>query len=227
MTTETLTQVETLCQFVPMAPTTETLTHHHSTGLLPDLTIDAALPDAPFHELHQRIVDRPIDEVWPHCLDVTAAEIRTLGPLMALRGLPSRLRGRRAPDAGVPAPLLDVFADEGFVVLRRDECPVDGRAQVLFGAAGVFWSLSDNAPTTFAGPAAFLDFDEPGHATTVARLEAIDLGDGTTRIETETRVTGTDRASTRKFAPYWAIIRMPSGLIRRSWLAAIDRRATA
>lgn len=40
----------------------------------------------------------------------------------------------------------------------------------------------------------------------------------------ETVVVGTDRASTRRFAPYWAFIRLPSGLIRRSWLAAIDRR---
>ena len=66
---------------------------------------------------------------------------------------------------------------------------------------------------------------EPGHAKVIARLDAIDLGDGTTRIETETLVAGTDPASTRRFRPYWALIRLPSGLIRRSWLAAIDRRA--
>jgi hypothetical protein len=59
----------------------------------------------------------------------------------------------------------------------------------------------------------------------VARLDAIDLGNGTTRIETETLVAGTDELSTRRFRPYWALIRLPSGLIRRSWLAAIERRA--
>lgn len=199
----------------------------HSPGLLPELTLDAALPDAPFHELHHRTVDRPIDEVWPHCLDVTAREIRTLGPLLSLRGLPARLRGRTPPAASAPTPLLDVFAAEGFVLLRRDREPTEGRAQVLFGATGVFWSVTDNAPLPFDSAQAFLDFTEPGYATTVARLEAIDLGDGTTRIETETRVIGTDPASTRKFAPYWALIRLPSGLIRRSWLAAIGRRVAA
>lgn len=43
---------------------------------------------------------------------------------------------------------------------------------------------------------------------------------------TETRVEGTDKASNAKFAPYWALIRLPSGLIRRCWLAAIERRAS-
>ncbi|MGB7234569.1 MAG: hypothetical protein WBD41_01180 [Rhodococcus sp. (in: high G+C Gram-positive bacteria)] len=187
---------------------------------------DDILKAAPFRELHHRIVSAPIDEVWPHCLDVTAAEIRMIGPLFALRGLPGRLTGKRPPDASAPEPLLDVFADQGFIILRRDAAPVDGRASIIFGAAGRFWSPRGNHPKRFDRPADFLDFDEPGNAKTVARLDAIDNGDGTTRIETETLVAGTDTAGSRRFAPYWALIRLPSGLIRRSWLAAIDRRVS-
>ena len=51
--------------------------------------------------------------------------------------------------------------------------------------------------------------------------------DGATLLTTETRILGTDPASRRVFGCYWLIIRGPSGLIRRSWLAAIDRRARA
>lgn len=196
--------------------------------LLPTLDIDAAMPDAPFAELHRRIVDRPIGVVWPECLGVTVGEVRTLAPLLALRGLPrvlARKRGERG--MGVDTPLLDAFAGSGFVVLRRDEAPTDGHASVLFGAVGRFWSITENMPVGFDTPAELLAFDEPGYAVTIARLEAFDLGDGRTRIETETRVAGTDAASTRKFAPYWAVIRLPSGLIRRSWLAGIGRRAHA
>ncbi len=120
-----------------------------------------------------------------------------------------------------------MFAHEGFIVLRRDAVPTDGHASIIFGAAGRFWSVRGNRPVSFDSPDAFLDFNEPDHARTVARLDAIDNGDGTTRIETETLVSGTDSASTRKFGPYWALIRLPSGLIRRSWLAAIDRRFRA
>lgn len=182
------------------------------------------LPAAPYRELHQRVVDAPIEDVWPHCLDVSAREIRTLGPLMAVRSLPARLTGKAPESASAPRPLLEVFTDEGFVLLRRDPTPRNGRASVVLGAAGRFWSARSNAPIAFPDGDAFIDFNEPGHAKTIARLDAIDLGDGTTRLETETLVVGTDPASTRRFRPYWALIRLPSGLIRRSWLAAIDRR---
>ncbi len=183
------------------------------------------LPAAPYRELQQRLVAAPIEDVWPHCLDVSAREIRTLGPLMALRSLPTRIMGKGAESASTPRALLDVFTDEGFVLLRRDSEPRNGRASVVFGGAGRFWSVRNDAPIAFPDGDAFVDFDEPGHAKTIARLDAIDLGDGTTRLETETLVAGTDPASTRRFRPYWALIRLPSGLIRRSWLAAIDRRA--
>jgi len=188
---------------------------------------DQLLPQAPFSELHQRVVDAPIEEVWPHCLGVTAEEIRTLGPLMALRGLPAALTGRRPVAASAPKPLIDVFASEGFAVLRRDARPEGGRASIVFGAAGRFWSVRGNRPVEFDSPAELLDFDQPGYAKTVARLDAVAIDDHTTRIETETLIDGTDAASSRKFAPYWALIRLPSGLIRRSWLAAIDRRVGA
>ena len=194
------------------------------TTSLADLELDHALPRPRFAELHRRTIDLPIDRVWPAALSVTAHEIRTLGPLMALRGLPRTLLGKRAVSAGDPLPLLDVFQREAFVLLRRDAEPLGGRAVVLFGAAGRFWSPTGNSPLNFEGPQAFLDFDRPDHAVTVCRLEACADGDRT-RIETETLVAGTDRAAEAKFAPYWALIRLPSGLIRRSWLAAIDRRA--
>ncbi len=193
-------------------------------SLLDDLELSDTMPNAPFQELHIRTIDRPIDEVWPACLAVTARQVRALGPLMSIRALPSRLRQRKHVNVASPLPLLDVFVDEGFTLLRRDEVSSGGRAVVLFGAIGKFWSPAGNGPIALAGPQDLIDFDEPGYAKTTARLEAIDVGDGRTRVETETWVTGTDRPSTKKFAPYWALIRLPSGLIRRSWLAAIERR---
>ena len=189
-----------------------------------DLELADSLPGAPFREFHARTIDRPIDEVWPACLTVTTREVRALGPLMGLRHTPGRLRGRDVADVSAPAPLLDVFAEQGFTTLRRDEAPSGGRAVVLFGAVSKFLSVTGNKPIAMAGPQDLLDFDEPDFAKTVARLEAVVIGDGRTRVETETWVAGTDAASSRKFAPYWALIRLPSGLIRRSWLAAIERR---
>ncbi len=190
-----------------------------------DLELADALSSKPFAEVHHRVIERPIEEVWPACLSVTAKEVRLLGPLMTFRTLPRLFRHGRAITAAAPKPLLDVFAKEGFTVLRRDAEPSEGRALVLFGAAGRFWSLSENAPIPFSSPQEFLDFDKPNYAKTVATLEATDLGNGTTKVETVTWVAGTDAAANKKFAPYWMVIRGGSGLIRRSWLAAINRRA--
>lgn len=192
--------------------------------LLPNLELWTALPSSRFCELHHRTIAQPIDRVWDAALAVTARELRSIGPLFALRGLPSYVRGRKPPTLSPGQSLIDSFSDAGFVVLRQDDAPVEGRAVTLLGAAGKFWSPAHNAPLAFGSPQEFLDFDEPGYAKTVARLEAITDG-SQTRIETETLVAGTDGAANRKFAPYWMIIRGPSGLIRRSWLAAIDRRA--
>ena len=57
-------------------------------------------------------------------------------------------------------------------------------------------------------------------------LRARPDGDGS-RLETETRVFLTDRASRRRFAAYWLVIRPFSGLVRRRWLQAARRRAEA
>ncbi len=213
MPSDTLTQVDTLCQYLIMA-----------TDL--KLTLEQILPDARYSELHTLVIDESIDVVWPHCLDVTAAEIRLLGPLMKLRGLPSRLLGKKAPGASGAGSFIDDFGSNGFTILRRDIEPEHGQASIIFGAAGKFWSVTNNSPLGFNSPEEFMAFDRPGYAVTVARLDAIDQGDGTTRIETETLIHGTDSASTVRFAPYWAVIRLPSGAIRRSWLAAIKRRVT-
>jgi hypothetical protein len=51
--------------------------------------------------------------------------------------------------------------------------------------------------------------------------------DGDGLVTTETRVFAKTDADRRKFAIYWRFIRPGSGIIRRSWLEAIKRRAEA
>ncbi|MEA2239279.1 MAG: hypothetical protein QOC81_4003 [Thermoanaerobaculia bacterium] len=60
---------------------------------------------------------------------------------------------------------------------------------------------------------------------TVAVMNFLVGNDG--HVTTETRVFAQTERGARKFAVYWRIIRPGSGIIRRSWLEAIKRRAEA
>jgi hypothetical protein len=70
----------------------------------------------------------------------------------------------------------------------------------------------------------FVSFADPGYAN--AAIAFLVLSErGGSRVITETRVAGTSPEATRVFLRYWRAIRPGSGAIRRSWLAAIRRRA--
>jgi DNA-binding transcriptional regulator LsrR (DeoR family) len=72
----------------------------------------------------------------------------------------------------------------------------------------------------------FAAFDQAGYAKMAANFRLVPLAGGRAiQLSTETRVVCTDAASARRFARYWWLIRPASGAIRRSWLAAIKRRA--
>ena len=187
--------------------------------------LDAFLPTPDFSERHDRTVQAPAEDVWSAATSVTPAEIRLLTPLMTLRSLPHILSGRRRSFSEGDASFLDVFEQEGFVALHRDEGVAAGRAVVIYGAAGRFWSPTRNSPWPLDAQA-FADHEGPGTVKVAFSLEVAERGT-TTLVTTETRIVGTDATARRAFGRYWLIIRGPSGLIRRSWLAAIDRRASA
>jgi hypothetical protein len=86
--------------------------------------------------------------------------------------------------------------------------------ELLLGITGRFWELR-------AGPHPQPD---PGAAVGAMdfRLEEVPGG---ILVSTETRVAIEDPASRRRFAVYWFVIRIGSGLIRRDLLRAVRRRA--
>jgi hypothetical protein len=203
------------------------MTPSHPSPAAPSTQLDAVLPQPHFVERHQRTVHASADAVWEAALTVTPREIRLLAPFMALRSLPQLITGRRERSMrSDDASFIEVFKSEGFVELHCEAQVIDGHAAALYGAAGRFWSPSANAPVPLADARAFAQHDGPGTAKAAFSLEVVER-EGATLLRTETRVLGTDPASRRVFGRYWLIIRGPSGLIRRSWLAAIDRRARA
>jgi hypothetical protein len=85
-------------------------------------------------------------------------------------------------------------------------------------------SLLEEVLPRFDAKRTFLSFDEPGYAKAAISF-LVRPERGGSRVITETRVVGTSPDATRALLRYWRAIRPGSGAIRRSWLAAIRRRA--
>jgi len=88
---------------------------------------------------------------------------------------------------------------------------------------GRLWRL-DGGLVPIAGADAFARFAEPRTPRLVIGFSANPDPLGTL-LTTETRVFCPDCYSLLRFAPYWMLIRVPSGLIRRRSLRAIKAAA--
>ncbi len=194
---------------------------------MPSSLLDALIAEPEFSEHHECDVAAPPASTYAAIREVTALDIRPLAPLMAVRTLPVALRHPRRIAGTIgegirtarSRPVLDQFLAGGFIALAEEP----GREYVA-GAAGRFWTLSDSAPVRFDGAPEFDGFDEPGYAKAALNfiVEPSSVG---SRLSTETRVVTTSAGAHRSFGRYWRLILPGSALIRRSWLAAIRRRA--
>jgi hypothetical protein len=185
----------------------------------PRSLLDEVLPRFDANEVHQVWVPAPPQVVYAAMKQVTVREVRLLRPLGALRGLPHRLARRRGFRPAGSAPLLDAFVRAGFILLG--ERP---GAEIAAGVVGRFWRLADSEPAPVRTREGFVAFAEPGYAK-AAMAFLVRPERGGTRVVTETRIAGTSPEAVRAFRRYWRVIRPGSGAIRRSWLAAIRRRA--
>ncbi len=184
-----------------------------TTAVAPRL-LDELLPAYDVSAVYSRAIAAGADDVFAALHTFTAADLRVTGVLMALRGL---VGGRRRT-ADRERPLLDAMRGRDFAVLgeRAGE-------ELVLGLISKPWRL---APVTrpIADAADFEAFTEPGWVRAAMNLR-IEPEDGGSRLVTETRVQATDAGARRRFACYWRLIALGSGVIRRDMLAAIARRA--
>jgi hypothetical protein len=170
------------------------------------------MPKFEFGERHSRFIAAAPEAIWDAIRNVSAREIRLLLPLMAIRTL--RFRSSRAD-----RPVIDTARASGFLFLA--ETPPH---EIVLGTVGRFWQFQGGGNVELRTPEDFLRFDEPGYAKAVLNFEVHSEGEKT-RVTTETRIATTDFRARRIFSRYWFLIYPGSALIRRSWLAAIQRRA--
>ncbi|MFB7476059.1 hypothetical protein [Kitasatospora sp. NPDC056184] len=184
-----------------------------------DKTLDQFLPAYGHRTVHGVTLAAPPQEVWAALNAVTLADLPLPRMLLALRTLPSRLRGKGPDLLDRSVPLADLFRrGDRWVTLVEEP----GRALVL-GRVARFWSPVPREPAPLRDGAGFLAFSEPGYAKAVISHEVFAHGTGS-RLVTETRIQGTDARARRRFAAYWLLIRPGVGIIRRSALAAAGRR---
>lgn len=169
------------------------------------MRLDELLPEWHFRERHTIEIDAYADTVFRSVEDVTWREVPVFRALMALRFL-----GREPADARIVASMTK----DGFAVLDRldNELVIGTVTTPAFRAAN---ALPADLPSDV-----FAKFDAPGHL----KIGFNFLRRGST-VSTETRVWATDERTRRLFRAYWAVIRAPSGLIRRVWLQAVRERA--
>ncbi|MCL6308947.1 hypothetical protein QQL38_23910 [Pseudomonas syringae] len=177
--------------------------------------LDIYLPHYHFRERHALDICATAAQVMGAVESYDSTEDRFVRAMTALREMPQRLMWRLG-DA--PARNRPPFSLGNFTNLET--IPDKALALVL---AGRFWKL-DYGQETVPDAETFKRFEQPGAARLVLGFSATELGDGLTRLVTETRVQCLDAVALRQFRPYWYLIRPFSGLIRRRVLKAIQRK---
>lgn len=182
------------------------------------MPLDQYLPSYDVHEQHSTTIASSPERVIEAARALTWRDVPLFAGLMAVRSLPALLTGHRPALSG---PLVDDFTRAGFVELaaRPDE--------LVYGAVGRFWHPTGGLRRV--APADFTAFSEPGFVKTAFNFRAQpgSSSAGSTVLTTETRVLATDAAALRSFRRYWRVVHPGSALIRRIWLRAIRRAATA
>ena len=180
--------------------------------------IDEFMPEFHFRERHTIVVSAPPEQVYAAIKSVSADEIALFNLFTGIRRF-----GRPGPEGilNAPAkqPILDVATRTGFVLLL-DRAPSD----VVLGAV-VVAPPGTRAPGRALTREAFIALTQPGFGKATMNFAIDDLGNGTTRVETETRVLLTDTVALKRFTPYWRTIFPGSWILRATWLRAIKTRA--
>ena len=180
------------------------------------MLIDDYLPRYDANEVHQTVINAPIDRVYPL---VRALDLRHsfLSPPFRLWQRAVRRVSPRSAQQGRGDLSLQSFLDHGFVLLAErppHELVIGLTERVGFGER-----------VRRVRGEEFKTFNEPGFAKAVWNFSLDPLAPSQTRVVTETRVLCLDARSRRNFGIYWRVIRTFSGMIRMEFLRALKKAA--
>lgn len=184
--------------------------------------IDEFAPEFHFRERHTIEVSATPHRVYDAIKAVSADEIALFNLFTSIRRF-----GRPGPESILNAPrqqpILDVATRTGFLLLldRPATEVVIGSVVVAPPRTGPPRDGSRRSYTVED----FKALTQPGFAKATMNFRIEDLGNGRSRVETETRVFATDGTALRRFNPYWRLVFPGSWILRATWLEAIKTRA--
>ncbi|MHA3735740.1 hypothetical protein ACXR0M_08670 [Pseudomonas sp. Eth.TT006] len=174
------------------------------------------LPLFQFHERHESAVIRAQpEEIIAAVCALDMREDRVVDALLRLREWPGKVLRKfsgRAPQQD-SAP----FGFDAFTLLERTP------SELSLGLAGRFWR-PDLKTEHVDDAQAFQALDDPHVAKLLLRFQVIEHPQGVRTLRTETFVYCATTRTKMLFTPYWLLIRLASGWIRRRNLAAIQRQ---
>jgi hypothetical protein len=177
--------------------------------------IDDFLPTFDVSERHHTMVLAPAGRTYEAARRLDLARSRLIRGLIAARGIPLLVRGRRLRPRTMT---LDDLVQAGFIWLAEEP-----GEELVLGIVGSFWKPTGGVRRI--EPSQFVRFEEPGVAKAAWNFRVLPDGDERSFVVTETRVRVPDEASRRKFVLYWAVVGSFSGLIRKQALALVKRDA--
>jgi hypothetical protein len=171
--------------------------------------LEQALPVCHFSERHSRWIDAPPERVWAALEALTLDELPITRGLVAIRHLGADRENNRS---------RRLFTDGPVQMLN-----VSGPWYAVGGTIARPWQHHPQQhPVTSL--AQFAAFTAPGWVKYLTDFH-LQAQHGGVQLTTATRGRGTDWTARARFAPYWALIRPASGLIRNEMLAAVARTA--
>ena len=181
--------------------------------------IDDFAPSFQFQEHHTIVVQAPPDRVFAAIKSVTADEIALFNLFTTIRRF-----GRPGPESILNAPrqqpILDVAVRTGFLLLANRP----PREVVVGAIVAAPPEARGMRRESFTGDD-FKALSQPGFAKATMNFLVTDLGNGATRVDTETRVFATDGAALSRFTRYWRVIFPGSSILRATWLRAVKTKA--
>lgn len=174
------------------------------------MLINKFLPKFQFSEKHQIKIEAPANVVMNQIINFNPEMDKATKVLMTIRELPIKMMALFNPQEN-----KESFGFHSFVLLDKQD-----NEEMTLGLIGKFWRPNFGLEQ-FSTAEEFQTFSQIGVAKLVMNFSIQELDSHLCILSTETRVFCPDKKTVLLFSPYWYLIRLASGFIRRRMLSQI------